>query len=54
MQVRAAALVVVQMDVFASRPLEGNQLAVFTDARDLSDEEILARLLELNLARTQT
>ena len=29
----------VQLDVFASRPFEGNSLAVFPDARGLSDEE---------------
>jgi len=30
----------VQLDVFTNRPLEGNQLAVFPDARGLSDEEM--------------
>ena len=43
---------VVQMDVFASRPLEGNQLAVFTDARGLSDEEMQALAREMNLSET--
>ena len=28
-----------QLDVFTSTPLEGNMLAVFTDARGLSDDE---------------
>jgi len=43
---------VVQMDVFASRPLEGNQLAVFTDARGLNDEEMQALAREMNLSET--
>ena len=30
----------VQVDVFTSHPLEGNALAVFTDARGLSDAEM--------------
>jgi len=30
----------VTVDVFASRALEGNQLAVFTDARGLSEVEM--------------
>src|SRR6266853_3782072 len=43
---------VVQMDVFASRPLEGNQLAVFTDARGLSDAEMQLLAKETNLSET--
>ncbi|MDT8071032.1 MAG: PhzF family phenazine biosynthesis protein [Terriglobia bacterium] len=42
----------VQMDVFASRPLEGNQLAVFTDATGLSSEEMQALARETNLSET--
>ena len=42
----------VQMDVFASRPLEGNQLAVFTDASGLSSEEMQALARETNLSET--
>ncbi len=42
----------VQLDVFTSRPLEGNQLAVFTDARDLSDEEMQKLARETNLCET--
>ncbi len=42
----------VQMDVFASRPLEGNQLSVFTDARGLSSEEMQAIARETNLSET--
>ena len=30
----------VQLDVFTNRALEGNQLAVFPDARGLSDDEM--------------
>ena len=42
----------VQMDVFASRALEGNQLAVFTDANGLSAEEMQALARETNLSET--
>ena len=42
----------VQMDVFASRALEGNQLAVFTDAGGLSSEEMQALARETNLSET--
>ncbi len=42
----------VQVDVFTSRPLEGNALAVFTDARGLSDEEMQALARETNLSET--
>ncbi len=40
------------LDVFTSRPLEGNQLAVFTDARGLSDQEMQKLAREMNLAET--
>ena len=40
------------MDVFAERALEGNPLAVFHDARLLSDEEMQALARETNLAET--
>lgn len=40
------------LDVFAERPLEGNQLAVFHDATGLSDEEMQALARETNLAET--
>ncbi len=42
----------VQADVFTARPFQGNQLAVFTDARGLSaaDMQLLAR--EMNFAET--
>jgi trans-2,3-dihydro-3-hydroxyanthranilate isomerase len=42
----------VQLDVFASRPLEGNPLAVFTDARGLSDPEMQALAREMMLSET--
>ena len=42
----------VQLDVFTSHALEGNQLAVFTDARGLSDEEMQKLARETNLAET--
>lgn len=42
----------VQVDVFSSRPLEGNPLAVFTDARGLSDTEMQALAREMNLSET--
>ena len=42
----------VQIDVFTSRPLEGNALAVFTDARGLSDAEMQALARETNLSET--
>jgi trans-2,3-dihydro-3-hydroxyanthranilate isomerase len=42
----------VQLDVFTSRPLEGNQLAVFADARGLSDDEMQKLARETNLCET--
>ena len=42
----------VQVDVFSSRRLEGNPLAVFTDARGLSDAEMQALAREMNLSET--
>ena len=41
-----------QVDVFAERPLEGNQLAIFTDARGLSTAEMQALARETNLSET--
>ncbi len=40
------------VDVFAERALEGNMLAIFTDARGLSDVEMQALARETNLAET--
>jgi len=42
----------VQVDVFTSVPLEGNQLAVFADGRGLSDAEMQALARETNLSET--
>src|SRR6478736_756542 len=42
----------VQMDVFTSVQLEGNQLAVFADGRSLSDAEMQAIAKETNLSET--
>jgi trans-2,3-dihydro-3-hydroxyanthranilate isomerase len=42
----------VQIDVFTSRRLEGNPLAVFTDARGLSDTEMQDIARETNLQET--
>jgi trans-2,3-dihydro-3-hydroxyanthranilate isomerase len=41
-----------QVDVFAERPLQGNALAIFTDARGLSTEEMQALARETNLCET--
>jgi len=41
-----------QVDVFAERPLEGNALAIFPDARGLSTEEMQALARETNLSET--
>ena len=43
---------VVQVDVFTKRPLEGNQLAIFPDARGLSDSEMQKLARETNLSET--
>ncbi len=40
------------VDVFTDRPFGGNQLAVFTDARDLSPDVMQALAKELNLSET--
>ena len=48
----ARALSFVWIDVFTDRPLEGNQLAVFTDARGLSKEQMQAIALETKLSET--
>jgi trans-2,3-dihydro-3-hydroxyanthranilate isomerase len=42
----------VQVDVFTSVPLEGNQLAVFTDGHGLNDTEMQAVAREMNFAET--
>jgi trans-2,3-dihydro-3-hydroxyanthranilate isomerase len=45
-------LAMVQWDVFTSRPLEGNSLAVFLDGRGLTDAEMQALAKEMNLSET--
>jgi trans-2,3-dihydro-3-hydroxyanthranilate isomerase len=41
-----------QVDVFAERTLEGNMLAIFTDARGLTDAEMQSLARETNLSET--
>jgi trans-2,3-dihydro-3-hydroxyanthranilate isomerase len=41
-----------QVDVFAERPLEGNALAIFTDARGLTTEQMQSLARETNLSET--
>lgn len=41
-----------QWDVFSSHPLEGNSLAVFSDARGLNEAEMQAIAKEMNLSET--
>ncbi len=41
-----------QLDVFSSRPFEGNSLAVFPDGRGLSDQHMQALAREMNLSET--
>jgi trans-2,3-dihydro-3-hydroxyanthranilate isomerase len=42
----------VQLDVFSSRPFEGNSLAIFLDGRGLSDQEMQLIAKEMNLSET--
>ena len=42
----------VVVDVFTSTPLQGNQLAVFTDARGIPEEELQRLAKETNLSET--
>ena len=42
----------VQLDVFAKTPLAGNPLAVFSDGRNLSDQEMQSIAREMNLSET--
>ena len=39
-------------DVFTTEPLAGNQLAVFTDARELPEERLQLLAREMNLSET--
>jgi hypothetical protein len=45
-------LAMAQWDVFSSKPLEGNSLAVFFDGRGLSDAEMQSIAKEMNLSET--
>jgi trans-2,3-dihydro-3-hydroxyanthranilate isomerase len=45
-------LAMAQWDVFSSKPLEGNSLAVFFDARGLTDDEMQSLAQEMNLSET--
>src|SRR6266581_2870904 len=42
----------VQLDVFTRTPLTGNPLAIFIDARGLTDQEMQALAREMNLSET--
>jgi trans-2,3-dihydro-3-hydroxyanthranilate isomerase len=42
----------VVIDVFTDTPLKGNQLAVFTDARDLTDGDMQALAREMNFSES--
>jgi PhzF family phenazine biosynthesis protein len=48
----AASYDFVQLDVFTRTPLAGNPLAVFTDARGLTDKQMQALSREMNLSET--
>src|SRR5690349_4972884 len=52
MTAAARKLAFTQFDVFTSRPLEGNPLAVVHDASGLSDSEMQAIAREMNLSET--
>ena len=39
-------------DVFTDTPLEGNQLAVFTDAREIPEEQLQRLAKEMNFSET--
>ncbi len=46
------SLAMAQWDVFSSRPLEGNSLAVFFDGRGLTDSDMQLIAREMNLSET--
>jgi trans-2,3-dihydro-3-hydroxyanthranilate isomerase len=48
----AASYDFVQFDVFTQTPLAGNPLAIFTDARGLTDKQMQALAREMNLSET--
>src|ERR1700731_1718996 len=45
-------LAMTQWDVFSSRPLEGNSLAVFSDGHGLTDSEMQSLAKEMNLSES--
>jgi PhzF family phenazine biosynthesis protein len=49
---QARGLAMAQWDVFTSKPLEGNSLAVFFDARELSDAQMQSIAKAMNLSET--
>jgi trans-2,3-dihydro-3-hydroxyanthranilate isomerase len=49
---KAKRLAMAQWDVFSSKPLEGNSLAVFFDGNGLSDVSMQAIAKEMNLSET--
>jgi trans-2,3-dihydro-3-hydroxyanthranilate isomerase len=52
MSTQKRRLTMAQWDVFSSKALEGNSLAVFFDGRSLSDAEMQAIAKEMNLSET--
>lgn len=52
MENQSRRFAIAQWDVFSSRPLEGNSLAVLFDARGLSDLEMQSIAKETNLSET--
>src|ERR1051325_1105247 len=48
----ARAYEFIQLDVFTRTPLTGNPLAIFPDARGLSDQQMQAVAREMNLSET--
>jgi trans-2,3-dihydro-3-hydroxyanthranilate isomerase len=52
MPIQKRKLALAQWDVFSSKPLEGNSLAVFFDGRSLSEAEMQSLAKEMNLSET--
>ena len=52
MSTQERRLAMAQWDVFSSKALEGNSLAVFFDGRSLSDAEMQSIAKEMNLSET--
>ena len=49
---RMARFRYVVVDVFSDQPLQGNQLAVFTDAREIPEEQLQRLAREVNFSET--